>query len=152
MYRRFLFDVGECIYRVSFWGYKKYIPCLSLLHIAPAHGCSKVNPDLQVSRFRFRFRASCFRVKGFVTSSYMSRACHARFLRDGAGSNLTTPRPPPASARGEASLHLHGQSSSTLGLFWAPKTVALPCVSEAAPEYPVRVFTGQKGRQVAKAL
>ena len=26
MYIRFLFNIGECIYLVSFWGYKKYIP------------------------------------------------------------------------------------------------------------------------------
>ena len=26
MYIRFLSNIGECIYLVSFWGYKKYIP------------------------------------------------------------------------------------------------------------------------------
>ena len=32
MYVRFLFNIGECIYLVSLWGYKKYIPYFIYIH------------------------------------------------------------------------------------------------------------------------
>ena len=59
MYIRFLFNSGECIYLVSFWGYKKYIPYFIWFR---AQAISMVRVQGWVSGFRVQ--GSGFRVQG----------------------------------------------------------------------------------------
>ena len=95
MYVRFLFNIGECIYLVSYWGYKKYIPHFTSpcdFKVTHFSGCQWDNKSGAV------VPASVWQLS-WQTSSFEYIACRNGSLRCMIRMALLTPESPQTTKR-----------------------------------------------------